>query len=861
MIIKRLELDQFAGLTDFKLELTDGINVSYGENGTGKTTLGLFIRAMLYGVSGDRKRDDVTMRMRIIPIGAQKAGGRMILEIKNRPLEIERSFGRTKKFDRSRLTWLDDGSRPEITGEPGDYLLGLNEETFSRTFFVGEMNQAVLPGSTGELTSHLMNLSVTGHENMDYHKALKKLKDEARGISNQRGTGRFDELLREKEKLTENLKTAGLLKQDLEQLLSQKEEDEKRKLELAGELSVLQQKTDSLEQLKELEDYEQAMLLLAKKTDLESRIEKIKVPFGLEQITEMKSQLEQFLREETILDQRVAAHNEETAQLTELESAFNPEYDRLFDTSNERRVRELLAEKEMLDSRMALLLGLTPIQIELFDSLANQTAARDRGREKIKPSPSLNPDKNTQGAEHSAKVTGLSTFLQNSSGLFRRNKTAESTCGFILTVLLAIISGLYGVGSQHYAVSALGVLAALGLGYVSLVRNRRRLAEGSAEAGIIRDRLKDEHGQETYLKLMELLDEGRVSPELVLTRLRENYRELEDRVRNIGLTLPDLVDFLKEQAHYVNAKEQWQKGLGLLEESHRFLQTEQERISRVRLELAAQLAPAGLSCDEAGAASLGRQLNQLEIRLSEEKELAATMAELSELSEARNLNPILLEPHKPRADGVRRELDLQRQLKRDTDQLKAQISGLDLQIVRTAGQIESVKTRLAAQDFSENNLRRIDEELERLDLRKRILELATEQLEESYREIQRNYLPRVSRKVSETFRQLTGGRFDQVVLSGDYRMMVPLGGELSNMDYLSRGNLDLLWLGLRLSLCDIIMRGEKVPLIFDDSFLHLDEDRLKSVLSYLNERIDSQILILTCHHRETRLLKEMDLLQ
>ena len=309
MIIKRLELDQFAGLTDFKLELTDGINVSYGENGTGKTTLGLFIRAMLYGVSGDRKRDDVTMRMRIIPIGAQKAGGRMILEIKNRPLEIERSFGRTKKFDRSRLTWLDDGSRPEITGEPGEYLLGLNEETFSRTFFVGEMNQAVLPGSTGELTSHLMNLSVTGHENMDYHKALKKLKDEARGISNQRGTGRFDELLREKEKLTENLKTAGLLKQDLEQLLNQNEEDEKRKLELTGELSVLQQKTDSLEQLKELEDYEQAMLLLAKKTDLESRIEKIKVPFGLEQITEMKSQLEQFLREETILDQRVAAHN------------------------------------------------------------------------------------------------------------------------------------------------------------------------------------------------------------------------------------------------------------------------------------------------------------------------------------------------------------------------------------------------------------------------------------------------------------------------------------------------------------------------------------------------------------------------
>ena len=80
------------------------------------------------------------------------------------------------------------------------------------------------------------------------------------------------------------------------------------------------------------------------------------------------------------------------------------------------------------------------------------------------------------------------------------------------------------------------------------------------------------------------------------------------------------------------------------------------------------------------------------------------------------------------------------------------------------------------------------------------------------------------------------------------------------MDYLSRGNQDLLWLGLRLSLCAIIVHGEKAPLIFDDSFLHLDEERLKNVLNYLSERIDGQIIILTCHHRETRLLKEMDLL-
>ena len=39
MIIKEISTEQFAGIRNKKIELTDGINVVFGENESGKSTL------------------------------------------------------------------------------------------------------------------------------------------------------------------------------------------------------------------------------------------------------------------------------------------------------------------------------------------------------------------------------------------------------------------------------------------------------------------------------------------------------------------------------------------------------------------------------------------------------------------------------------------------------------------------------------------------------------------------------------------------------------------------------------------------------------------------------------------------------
>ena len=820
MIIIRLELDQFGGLNDYKLDLTDGINVFYGDNGTGKTTLGLFIKTMLYGVSSDRKKTDVTQRMQIIPLSFQTASGRMTIEIGGRRLEIARTFGKTKKQDRLAMTWLDDGTRLDISNEPGEYFLELNEETFTRTCFLGEMSHTVLPTTDGEMTSRLMNLSITGHENMDYHKAHKNLTAEAKALSNQRGSGSLDRLCAEKKDLEAKLHTKDQLLADRDQIELQLERDQVRKLELTQLIQHLKEKSASFDQLKEMEDYERAMLLLAKKSDLEARIERIKSPIDQSEVARIKNDLEVFVDEQAHLEETVSRHNEAANELAQQEGGFTPEYDRLFDPANEKVVRTYLSRKEALEAKIGLVKDCTLSEKADLSTWSAQLANSDRLVKRINELKYWGP------------VAGLVLFLM-----------------------------LYGISVGSDTLIIIGfmgsIFIALGWFFIrkTALKNQIHYQQGIKEK--IRALLGEQAGADFLLMQAQ-------NPEFSLDRALAQWTEeqetLAGEVKKLGLQMEDLGDFLKEQVQYQSQKDHWQQQVSEITKNHGLLEEAAAQLDTRRVTLGNDLLPLDLPCDKSSLSPLERLLNQLEFQTQEIAELDRTMAELTKLSLDRNLNPILLEPKSHNESGVRRELDMQRQLHVELDQANEELANVNIQMVTAKGHLDLLNNHLADKTTLAHRLVETTLQLERAWHRRQVLDLAIDNLEESYREIQRDYLPRVSQEVSQTFQALTKGRYERVLLSGDFKMKIPVAGQLSSMDYLSRGNQDLLWLGLRLSLCAIIVHGEKAPLIFDDSFLHLDEERLKNVLNYLSERIDGQIIILTCHHRETRLLKEMDLL-
>ncbi|MEI3218409.1 MAG: AAA family ATPase [Lachnoclostridium sp.] len=59
MEIQELELKNFGKFTDEKIQLQDGIQLFYGENEAGKSTIHTFIKSMLFGMERGRGRASV----------------------------------------------------------------------------------------------------------------------------------------------------------------------------------------------------------------------------------------------------------------------------------------------------------------------------------------------------------------------------------------------------------------------------------------------------------------------------------------------------------------------------------------------------------------------------------------------------------------------------------------------------------------------------------------------------------------------------------------------------------------------------------------------------------------------------------
>ena len=106
--------------------------------------------------------------------------------------------------------------------------------------------------------------------------------------------------------------------------------------------------------------------------------------------------------------------------------------------------------------------------------------------------------------------------------------------------------------------------------------------------------------------------------------------------------------------------------------------------------------------------------------------------------------------------------------------------------------------------------------------------------------------PALQQKTTALFARLTEGRFTLVELDRDFRLRVTSAGETGSHSVLalSRGEQDLLWLCLRLSLAELTV--PEAPLVLDDALNALDPARQQAVLQLLQELArHRQVLLLS----------------
>ncbi len=184
MRIDRIHIMRFCGAADLDLELSPGVNVIYGPNESGKSTVMRFICFALYGFA------DKTERENSMPPGFDSVSGWMLVTVKSggdeREFRLERECFRSG-LDRLSVINTATGAVVSRDKAPGLSLLGLPRDMFVKTAYISQSDGLSFDGS--KLNDSIENLLFSGDETVNTSSALKKLDSARVELSHKSGAG------------------------------------------------------------------------------------------------------------------------------------------------------------------------------------------------------------------------------------------------------------------------------------------------------------------------------------------------------------------------------------------------------------------------------------------------------------------------------------------------------------------------------------------------------------------------------------------------------------------------------------------------------------------------------------------------
>lgn len=204
MWIKEADIKNFGQFSNRHFNFVPGINLIYGENESGKTTLHTFIRGSLYGVRkmrGRASRNDLYSRYEPWENPAYYAGNLRFV-CGDKTFRLERDFERSRAGEQ--LICETDGELLSV--EDGDLhmlLGGVGEAVFENTVYVSQMKSRTGESLAVELKNYMANYQEGKDSLLDVQKALNTLKEQKK---------EQEKLLREKEDAREKEQNAVRLR-------------------------------------------------------------------------------------------------------------------------------------------------------------------------------------------------------------------------------------------------------------------------------------------------------------------------------------------------------------------------------------------------------------------------------------------------------------------------------------------------------------------------------------------------------------------------------------------------------------------------------------------------------------------------
>lgn len=904
--ITRLELVGFGKFRERTIDLTSGLNLIEGPNEAGKSTIQSFITGMFYGFfqPGTKRRSYTPHRDKYRPWDQGSYRGVLVCKNEERSWRIERCFDK----DNETVNVYDDQTGDDLTldfpynpvtrqPQVGEKLLGLSKTAFNNTANIAQMTCASVSREadfSAEVNDKLLSVMKTADASLSLSAVIHELDSRIEQIgSPKKSKTPYGQACQLKKELEEELEESGKNQKDYQQLCTQIDR-------LAEQTAQLQKEKELLEtQIRQSAAKELGGRYL-KAQNLRTRIERIEKEYekyaiyqsvDLQEIDQTQKRMAAKAQINRTMEKYRRASQEVEHRIQELNTLY-----RTLEVSEASE--EVLEQFESVYERY-LTLGQMGQEIKEM-MIRQRNIAFHRSR--------LNPMDEAKLREDIQTWRQLQQQKQEKENASHKVPMPAIVL-LVLGVLLILGGGLCAILKEELLAvgigcATVGVLLVLSGGVFWMLRRKNTAAHAlekieSMQQDILRAyQLSDEEQAKTAATALNT-EQAVLQLEEMLGRIQvNNYKieQFEQQEQQIGQEIAakqSVADNLREQicryltqltgreippeelaadkVPFKSLRESVNQARRLRTEMQRLTlqqqQTQQEEENcRMQIEqINRSIQQVVAACEAAGAKDAEdlerckqgkRRWDEISMELKMQKELLAqTLGRYSFEEIEENIK-------NQRAVG-------EGDISADRQQIHQQLQGVNEQLAELARQTAELEGLRKGREESHRPIGQIqaqiadvEESCQNFQFELDALQLAKQKLLSLSGQLHRDFAPQLNARISKALERITGSRYTRAVI--DQTLGIRLEDrqthQLVEVSALSNGMADLVYLVMRLELLELLCSqgGERVqvPIILDDSFTQLDDERTARLLGYLLEQPSVQILLFSCHRRERAMLEQ-----
>ncbi len=249
MKIKNIKINNYGNLENKEINLKNKINIIYGQNESGKSTLLSYIKNSLYGISKNKNGRDISDYEKYKPWGKTDYSGKLKYELDNgQEYEVVRDFNKKKpKIYNENMEEVSE--QFNIVKKDGTQFFydqtNVDETMFTSTVVSMQAEVKLNKQEQSALVQKLANLAGTGDDNLSYKKVIDKLnKMQIEEIGSERSQNRPINII------DDRIKNIELVIKELTTYQKDKELTDAKKDIYANQIANLENEVEALKELK-----------------------------------------------------------------------------------------------------------------------------------------------------------------------------------------------------------------------------------------------------------------------------------------------------------------------------------------------------------------------------------------------------------------------------------------------------------------------------------------------------------------------------------------------------------------------------------------------------------------------------------